>query len=499
MGQRTVVAGRYALLSPLGRGGMGQVWEGRDERLQRPVAVKLVTAAALAGQAEPDLVRRFTREAAVTAGLDHPGVPAIYDAGECDDGLFLVMELIEGGTVSDLIAEHGPLPVPWAAGIGGQVAAVLAAAHDRGIIHRDIKPQNVMLTPDGTAKILDFGVAGVVNQRITSTGAAVGTLAYMAPEQLDSLPATPRTDLYTLGCLLYEMLSGGPVFAAPSPAVLMRKHLEQAPEPLSRDDADPGLRALVQQMLEKDPARRPADAREVYDRLLPYVQQVRPLGDIDPAAAGRSGQRLYSVLQVRLGGASIAAVVAPGHPPAWSWPGMVQAGAVQAGAVPPGMAPPAGVPLMPVPGAGMPPGPAPAALPRSALWTAGHSLWVLPALVFGLGTWLSFGYIAARHQRRSWLIYAAAYLALAVLWFTLLATSPDWGSGPTPVQVTVAMVLAVLAWPVGVAHVLWVNFSVRLPLRAQIGRDVGPAPGVGRGPGHQGSTPYPPLPSSAHR
>jgi hypothetical protein len=455
VGQRTVVAGRYALVSPLGRGGMGQVWEGRDERLQRPVAVKLVTAAALAGPAEPDLVRRFTREAAVTAGLDHPGVPAIYDAGECDDGLFLVMELIEGGTVSDLIAEHGPLPVPWVAGIGGQVAAVLAAAHDRGIIHRDIKPQNVMLTQDGTAKILDFGVAGVVNQRITSTGAAVGTLAYMAPEQLDSLPATPRTDLYTLGCLLYEMLSGGPVFAATSPAGLMRKHLEQAPEPLSRDDADPWLRALVQQMLEKDPARRPADAREVYDRLLPYVQQVRPLGDIDPAAAGRSGQRLYSVLQVRLGGSGVAAMAGPSYPTARSWPAVALPGVA-----PPGVAPPSATS----------PGPAPAAPPRSGLWTVTHSLWVLPALLFGLGTWLSFGYIAARHQRRSWLVCAAAYLALAVLWFTLLATSPDWGSGPTPVQVTVAMALAVLAWPVGVAHVLWVNFSVRLPLRAQIER-----------------------------
>ena len=128
MTQRTVLAGRYALVSPLGRGGMGQVWEGRDERLGRPVAVKLMTGDVLAGRAETDdLVRRFTREAAVTAGLEHPGVPAIYDAGEYDGGLFLVMELVDGCTISDLIAEHGPLPVPWVAGIGAPGAAGVGA------------------------------------------------------------------------------------------------------------------------------------------------------------------------------------------------------------------------------------------------------------------------------------------------------------------------------------------------------------------------------------
>jgi hypothetical protein len=127
-------------------------------------------------------------------------------------------------------------------------------------------------------------VAGILDQRITGTGVAVGTLAYMAPEQLRSLPVTPRTDLYSLGCLLYEMLSGEPVFVATSPAGLIRMHLEQAPMPLHRDDLHPWLQALVWQLLEKDPARRPADALETYDRLLPYVEQPGPLGDIDPRA-----------------------------------------------------------------------------------------------------------------------------------------------------------------------------------------------------------------------
>src|SRR5215469_6799767 len=158
---------------------MGQVWEGRDERLGRAVAVKLLAVDAADARSPRDNgVRRFTREAAVTAGLTHPGVPAIYDAGEYHAGLYLVMELIDGCTLGDLIAEQGPLPVGWAAAIAAQVAAVLAAAHERGVVHRDIKPQNVMLTADGTAKILDFGVAGIDSQRITSTGISVGTPAY---------------------------------------------------------------------------------------------------------------------------------------------------------------------------------------------------------------------------------------------------------------------------------------------------------------------------------
>jgi uncharacterized membrane protein YqaE (UPF0057 family) len=432
VGQRTVLAGRYALLSPLGRGGMGQVWEGRDERLGRPVAVKLLSGDVIAGHADLDPVRRFTREAAVTAGLDHPGVPAIYDAGEYEGGLFLVMELVDGYTISDLIAEHGQLPVPWVAGIAAQVAAVLAVAHERGIIHRDIKPQNVMLTPDGTAKVLDFGVAGLLDQRITSSGATVGTPAYMAPEQLQCLPATPRTDLYTLGCLLYEMLAGEPVFAATSPAGLMRKHLEQAPAPLHRDDLDPRLDALVRQLLEKDPSRRPADAREAYDRLLPFVERLGPLGDIDPLARAGSDLRRYWLLLVRLSGTDPAVSGSPRPRPIAPGPAVQRAAAR-----------------------------------RGVGWTLVHSLWVLPALLFGMGTWISFGYIAARHQRRSWLIAGVGYLVLAVTAFVLVGSGPESGTGPGSGRTIAGLVLALVLWQAGLIHALWVNFTVRLPLQAQ--------------------------------
>jgi serine/threonine protein kinase len=459
VGQHTVLAGRYELISPLGRGGMGQVWEGEDRRLERRVAVKLLTNEALAGRAEPhDLVHRFAREAAVTAGLRHPGVPAVYDAGTYDGGLFLVLEMVGGCALGDLMAEQGPLPVAWAAGIAAQVAAVLAAAHERRLVHRDVKPQNLMLTRDGTVKVLDFGVAAVLDQagvpRITRTGETIGTPAYMAPEQLHSRPATPRTDLYALGCVLYEMLAGKPIFESTSAAGLMHKHLEQAPAPLRRDDLPHELDVLVRQLLEKDPARRPADARETYDRLLPHVARLGPLGDLDPAADEQDGMHLYSRVLVRISGAA-----EPRHDPD-------SAGPAESRPWPPVWS-----------------GPQPAAggddwygrrqAQRSTTWKLVHSLWILPTLLFGLGTWLSFGYIAARHRRLSWLLAAAAYLVLAVTAFALVGSGPEQVSASDmgPIQTDIGMVIGLLLWPAGILHALWINMTVRLRLRDQKDHD----------------------------
>jgi serine/threonine protein kinase len=426
VGQGQVLADRYTLVSPLGRGGMGQVWEALDTRLDRKVAVKLLTAGMFV--ASPDFgldVRRFTREAAVTAGLVHPSVPTIFDAGTYDGGLYLVMELIDGCTISDLLAEQGPLPVAWAAAIAGQVAAVLAIAHQREILHRDIKPQNVMLTRDGTTKVLDFGVAGIISQRLTSTGVTVGTPGYIAPEQLYNLPATSRSDLYALGCLLYEMLAGEPVFTATSPAGLIRMHLEQAPPPLRRRDVPPRLESLLWQLLDKDPARRPADARQAYNLLLPFVSPPGPLGDIDPEYGSRTGIQLYSRLLARLSGADPGEPGLPG-----TFPG-VQAQGTR----------------------------------NNARWTVRHSLWLLPALLFGgFGAWLSFGYIAARHQRLSWLAAAAAYMAVTLTSFTVVGVSPDSGTGPSTVAANIGVTVLFLLWPVAIVHALWVNFRSRLPL-----------------------------------
>lgn len=440
MGQEQVLADRYTLADPLGRGGMGEVWEAFDTRLNRKVAVKLLTAGAFAASPGFDLdVRRFTREAAVTARLAHPSVPAIFDAGTYNGGLYLVMELVDGCTIGDLVAEQGPLPVGWAAGIAGQVAAVLAIAHQHEILHRDIKPQNVMLTRDGTAKVLDFGVAGIISQRITSTGVAVGTPGYMAPEQLHNLPATPQTDLYALGCLLYEMLAGEPIFTATSPAGLIRMHLEQAPPPLRRRDVPPQLETLLWQLLDKNPAHRPTDARQVYDRLLPFVSPPGPLGDIDPKAWSRTGMQLYARLLARLSGADPDGADAsrpytPGARP------FLQARTTRNDLQAPN--------------------------PRNdAGWAVRHSLWLLPTFLFGgLGASLSFGYIAVRHQRLPWLGTAAAYLALSMAAFTITAIGPDNDSGALAAVNDIGACLLLALWPAAIIHALWVNSKSRLPL-----------------------------------
>ncbi|MEV0400877.1 serine/threonine-protein kinase [Actinoallomurus sp. NPDC050550] len=485
--QHSVLAGRYELLSPLGRGGMGQVWEGEDRQLERRVAVKLLTEDTLAGHTRPDeLARRFAREAAVTAGLRHPGVPAVYDAGTYEGGLFLVLELVEGRTLGDLMAEEGPLPLPWAAGIGAQVAAVLAAAHERGLVHRDVKPQNVMVTGDGAVKVLDFGVAALIDQtalsRLTRTGQPIGTPAYMAPEQLRGLPTGPHTDLYALGCVLHEMLAGEPVFDGASPAELMQRQLEQAPAPLPRDDVPATLETLVRQLLEKDPARRPTTARETYDRLLPHVVPPGPLGEI--GIVQDSGPHLYARVLVRLSGTAAPQPAPDAAAPADRLGGTGRAETRQArhgaagdphphasatGARGTGGHRPAAVPDRSAMDAGTVPGRGGAAPvghrppePYGIGWKVHHSLWMAPTLAFGAGTWLSFGYIALRHRRPAWLVAAAVYLVLAVVAFVLIGSGPE--NDTDTVQTTVGMVLALLLWPAGILHALWVNTTTRLRL-----------------------------------
>jgi hypothetical protein len=449
-----LLGGRYRLVAPLGRGGMGQVWEAVDQQLERRVAVKLLRNESIARR--PDrrqIMLRFTREAELTAGLQHPGVPAVHDAGSFEDGLFLVMELVDGGTVADLVAEQGPLPVAWTAAIAAQVCSVLAVAHERSLVHRDIKPQNLMVTPDGTVKVLDFGVAAVLDAagvvRITVTGEIVGTPAYMAPEQLRSERATPRTDLYALGCVLYEMLAGNAVFTATSPHALGHKHLREQPSPLPRADVPPPLEHLVRQLLAKDPWQRPPDAREVYERLIPFVEGARPLGEIDPEGGAPTGMHLHARVLARLTGT----VQAPPSPPP-ALPGTPAPGSHtdpangwQRTSFPGPAAPAASVP-------------APAAA-RGFGWKALHSLWVAPALAFGFLTWTSFLYIGIRHRRRAWLIAAAVYGALTVLCGVLLMTTTN--------EQGVTSAPAALFWLVlflgGLMHASGTNSS-RLRLRA---------------------------------
>ncbi|QSB13258.1 protein kinase [Natronosporangium hydrolyticum] len=280
MREGMLIADRYEVTAAIGPGGMGEVWEGYDRRLDRRVAVKFIRRTGLLGEVDYEqAVRRFAREARVTAKLEHPGVPTVFDLGSHDGETYLAMQLVIGRTLKDVIAEQGPLPGAWAAAIGAQVCSVLATAHAGSMIHRDLKPSNLMLCPDGSVKVLDFGIAALLDAvdltRLTTTGQLLGTPAYMAPEQFTGEELGPATDLYALGCVLYELLAGQPPFGADHPFQLMRRHQQQAPPALApvRPDLPAALAELVGQLLAKSAPERPAHAGEVYLRLLPHVAE----------------------------------------------------------------------------------------------------------------------------------------------------------------------------------------------------------------------------------
>ncbi|MFF3595070.1 protein kinase domain-containing protein [Kitasatospora indigofera] len=282
-----VIGGRYRLAEKIGHGGMGQVWAAYDERLDRRVAVKLLHTEHLlpAGTTEPhrrsrgeELRRRFLRECRITAALDHPGLVTVFDAGEDDGELHLVMQRVPGLSLADLIAEEAPFPIGHAAAVAAQLCAALAVVHAVPVVHRDIKPSNVMVREDGRVVLLDLGIATAVEAdatRLTLTGVPIGSPAYMAPEQALAATADARSDLYALGCLLHEMLCGEEPFRAPTALGVLRRHVDEPPVPLRelRPEVPAPLEALVLDLLAKQPADRPADAQQVYARLLPMLPQ----------------------------------------------------------------------------------------------------------------------------------------------------------------------------------------------------------------------------------
>jgi serine/threonine-protein kinase len=203
------LADRYELGEVIGRGGMGTVYRAVDSVLSRPVAVKVLPGALV--DHDPTSVARFEREARAAAALNHPAVVAVYDTGADDTSRFIVMELIVGRGLEAILRQDGPLDPDRAAAIATRVADALAAAHAAGIVHRDIKPANVMVASDGTVKVLDFGIARAIDgTTLTQSARVLGTAAYMSPEQASGQPADERSDIYSLGCVLYAMLAGHP-------------------------------------------------------------------------------------------------------------------------------------------------------------------------------------------------------------------------------------------------------------------------------------------------
>ncbi|WP_330460743.1 serine/threonine-protein kinase [Streptomyces sp. NBC_00820] len=293
---KQAISDRYELLEELSSGGMGDVWRGYDAVLDRPVAVKLIRQASVTSpQLAEEFAKRFHREARITARIQHPGVPQVYDAvlGESYERLFLVMELVDGVPLSAYVHRERPLPVGWAVAVAAQVATVLSHAHDVPVIHRDLKPGNILVARDGTVKVLDFGIAAILRTdvtKLTATGSPVGTYQYMSPEQVRGGRITPQTDLYALGCVLHELLCGRLVFEADSEFQLMYQHVNAAPTPLRqlRPDVPAELEELVLHLLRKAPEARPADTQEVYARLLPFLPgpgEKSDAGDAGPPGA----------------------------------------------------------------------------------------------------------------------------------------------------------------------------------------------------------------------
>lgn len=284
-----VITGRYELSTLIGQGGMGQVWTAYDQRLDRRVAVKLLRPDKVAGAEADELRRRFVRECRVTAQVDHPGLVTVHDAGSEGEELFLVMQYVDGADLADHLAEHDPYPWQWAVSVAAQLCAVLSAVHAVPIVHRDLKPRNVMVKQDGTVTVLDLGVASVMDTdttRLTHTGSPIGSPAYMAPEQAMGGAVGPYTDLYALGVLMHELLSGDVPFSGSTALGVLHRHLYEPPLPVRRlrPEVPEALEALVLRLLSKDPQHRPDSAQETYEQLLPLLpaRGIPSGGPLDP-------------------------------------------------------------------------------------------------------------------------------------------------------------------------------------------------------------------------
>ncbi|MDQ3620171.1 MAG: protein kinase [Actinomycetota bacterium] len=256
------LADRYVLESPIASGGMATVWQAKDDVLARTVAVKVLHPHLAEDQ---EFLERFRREALAAAGLSHPNIVSIYDTGSersADDvpRNFIVMEYCAGGTLTDVIQEHGPLDAQRASGIACGICDALAYAHSSGVVHRDIKPANVLLTSDGTLKVADFGIAKAAfgDGDITTTGSILGTVTYLSPEQVQGEEPSARSDLYSLGVVLYEMLVGRPPFVEESQIAVAMKHARAEPPPPRsiRAGISRPVEAVVMKALQKDPGDR---------------------------------------------------------------------------------------------------------------------------------------------------------------------------------------------------------------------------------------------------
>ncbi len=328
----TVLSGRYELHRRLGRGGTSEIYLARDQLLDRPVAVKVLFQEFAA---DPSFVERFRREAQSAAGMNHPNIVGVYDWANEDGTYYLVLEYVEGRSLADIIRSGGALPAAQGAIIAADISSALSFAHRNGVVHRDIKPGNVMVSSDGHIKVTDFGIARAVSadtqNDLTQAGTVMGTATYFSPEQAQGHRVDHRSDLYSLGVSMYEMVAGKPPFSGDTPVSIAYKHVQEAPTPLVEvaPDVPASFAAIVMKLLEKDPADRYSSADELSDDIARFrdgelVQAAAAAGiapeapapteAADPTVAMRSGTQAGETPGAAANGAGVpgaAGVSAP--------------------------------------------------------------------------------------------------------------------------------------------------------------------------------------------
>src|SRR3954451_6831511 len=271
----TIIDGRYRVLHRVGSGGMADVVCAEDLQLGRKVAIKLLHRRFAQDE---EFVERFRREASSAAGLQHPNVVAVYDRGAWDDTYYIAMEYLEGRTLKKLVLDEAPLAPARAIDLAVQILRAARFAHKRGIIHRDLKPHNVIVDAEGRAKVTDFGIAKAGASDMTQTGSIMGTAQYLSPEQAQGHAVSAASDLYSVGIIMYEMLTGRVPFEGESAVTIALKQVSEAPVPPSayNPQLPPALEAVILRALEKDPARRFADADEFISALEHAGQGILP-------------------------------------------------------------------------------------------------------------------------------------------------------------------------------------------------------------------------------
>jgi len=307
----TLFDGRYRIQRKLGAGGMADVYLAEDQELGRRVAIKILNSR---HGNDDQFIERFRREAKNAAALNHPNIVSIYDRGEAEDTYYIAMEYLDGRTLKELIVGRGAAPINVAIEYARQILSALRFAHRHGIVHRDIKPHNVLVDGDGRVKVTDFGIARAGTSQMTETGSIVGTAQYLSPEQARGGEVDPRSDLYSLGVVLYELLTGKTPFEGETPVEIAMKHLSNTPQPPSklRPDVPPELDMVVMRALAKNPNDRYQSADEMEGDLDRVARGAR----VAPATVDTATQVMRTAAVVAAADATQATMIAP--PPATS-------------------------------------------------------------------------------------------------------------------------------------------------------------------------------------